>query len=423
MAVAPAPSAAAPAAAAAPRTPDTYVDPEIAMEMGRSLAPADPVAAAAAAATRQRVNPCGCIEVEAVGGAVSEVGKPIGRGLQPFQCYNVPTDVRARVQGAVKIDDLDKKTRDLIASAIKRGLQVEECPPEVIARWNEARQNPAERMSFFKEFVEDSSFGGIVVYERHARREEVFDETQYHRVNRVELGRLYQTDRFPHRTEWIDDVIKGARGVPLPHPDYPGSKEHELHRVLKSVVDGKRNSNFFEQGLGLDSAVAPQNAELAAAAAEQLQLEAQSSRGSMPQLRAGAGAPSPKRKAKAKAKAKPKPVLSDEQMAAAAALKLEEDRRKANRRQAEAHGRLLANLCLRLQRAAARLRTAPAGSRLTQAMVEDLEAEASNAREAEALRADCAARCVEPPDVGELKRSGEAAAKAAEARCKELGLQ
>jgi len=399
------------------------VDPEIAMEMGRSLAPADPVAAAAAAATRQRVNPCGCIEVEAVGGAVSEVGKPIGRGLQPFQRYNVPTDVRARVQGAVKIDDLDKKTRDLLASAIKRGTQVEECPPEVIARWNEARQNPAERMSFFKEFVEDSSFGGIVVFERHARREEVFDETQYHRVNRVELGRLYQTDRFPHRTEWIDDVIKGARGVPLPHPDYPGSKEHELHRVLKSVVDGKRNSNFFEQGLGLDSAVAPQNAELAAAAAEQLQLEAQSSRGSMPQLRAGAGAPSPKRKAKAKAKAKPKPVLSDEQMAAAAALKLEEDRRKANRRQAEAHGRLLANLCLRLQRAAARLRTAPAGSRLTEAMVEDLEAEASKAREAEALRADCAARCVEPPDMGQLKRSCEAAAKAAEGRCKELGLQ
>ena len=52
-----------------------------------------------------------------------------------------------------------------------------------------------------------------------------------------------------------------------------------------------------------------------------------------------------------------------------------------------------------------------------------MEAEASNAREEEALRADCAARCVEPPDVGQLKRSGEAAAKAAEARCKELGLQ
>ena len=269
--------------------------------------------------------------------------------------------------------------------------------------------------------MEDTSFGGIVVYERHARREEVFDETQYHRVSRVDLGRLFQTDRFAHRNEWIDDVIRGARGSPIPHPDYPGSKEHELHRVLKSVVDGKRNSNFFEQGLGLDAAVAPQHAQLAAAAAEQLQLQAQSSRGSTPQLHAGAGAPSPKRKAKAKAKAKAKPVLSDEQMAAAAALKLEEDRRKANRRQAEAHGRQLANLSLRLQRAAARLGTAP-GSRLTEAMVEDLESELTKARAAEAACLDCAGRGMEPPDMSELKRSCETAAKVAENRCKELGL-
>jgi hypothetical protein len=381
------------------------------MEMGRCVAHAS-APAAAAAATRP-------MAVEAVA-AASDVGKPIGRGLLPAQSYKVPADVLARVRGAVQIDDLDKKTKDQLAAAIRRGTAVAECPPEVIARWAEARQNPAERMSFFKEYVEDTSFSGVVVYERHARREEVFDETQYHRVSRVDLGRLFQTDRFGHRNEWIDDIIRGARGPPVPHPDYPGSKEHELHRVLKSVVDGKRNSNFFEQGLGLDSAVAPQHAHLAAAATER---RAESSRGSIPQLQhAGAGAPSPKRKAKAKAKAKAKPALSDEQMAAAAASKLEEDKRKANRRQAEAHGRLLANLCLRLQRAAARLRTAPAGSRLTEAMVEDLEAEASKAREAEALRADCAARCDQPPDVGELKRSCEAAAKAAEGRCKELGL-
>ncbi len=385
------------------------------MEMGRCVAHAS-APAAAAAATHPMAE-------EAVA-AASEVGKPIGRGLQPAQSYKVPADVLARVRAAVHIDDLDKKTTDKLAAAIRRGTAVAECPPEVIARWAEARQNPAERMSFFKEYVEDTSFCGVVVYERHARREEVFDETQYHRVSRVDLGRLFQTDRFGHRNEWIDDIIRGARGPPIPHPDYPGSKEHELHRVLKSVVDGRRNSNFFEQGLGLDSAVAPQHAHLAAAAAERLQVQAESSRGSTPQLHAGAGAPSPKRKAKAKfkAKAKAKPALSDEQMAAAAASRLEEDRRKANRRQAEAHGRLLANLCLRLQRAAARLRTAPAGSRLTEAMVEDLEAEASKARAAEALRADYAARCVEPPDVGELKRSGEAAARAAEGRCKELGL-
>ena len=386
------------------------------MEMGRCVAHASALAAAAAA-----THPM-CMAEETVV-AASEVGKPIGRGLQPCQSYRIPADVLARVREAIQIDDLDKKTKDQLAAAIRRGTSVAECPPEVIARWAEARQNPAERMSFFKEYVEDTSFGGVVVYERHARREEVFDETQYHRVSRVDLGRLFQTDRFGHRKEWIDDIIRGARGPPIPHPDYPGSKEHELHRVLKSMVDGARNSNFFEQGLGLDSAIAPQHAHLAAAAAERLQLQAASSRGSTPQLHAGAGAPSPKRKAKTKAKAKAKPVLSDEQMAAAAAHRLEEDRRKANRRQAEAHGRLLANLCLRLQRAAARLRTAPAGSRLTEAMVEDLEAEASKAREAEALRADCAARCVAPPDMGQLKRSWEAAAKAAEGRSKELGLQ
>jgi hypothetical protein len=61
-------------------------------------------------------------------------------------------------------------------------------------------------------------------------------------------------------------------------------------------------------------------------------------------------------------------------------------------------------------------------SRLTDAMIEDVEAEASKAGAAEAARFDCAGRGAEPPCMLELKRSAEAAARAAETRCKELGL-
>ena len=61
-------------------------------------------------------------------------------------------------------------------------------------------------------------------------------------------------------------------------------------------------------------------------------------------------------------------------------------------------------------------------SRLTEAMVEDLEAELNKARAAEAVSLDCAGRGLEPPDVSELKKSCETAAKAAENRCKEQGL-
>ena len=55
-------------------------------------------------------------------------------------------------------------------------------------------------------------------------------------------------------------------------------------------------------------------------------------------------------------------------------------------------------------------------------MVEDLEAELNKARAAEAVSLDCAGRGLEPPDVSELKKSCETAAKAAENRCKEQGL-
>ena len=65
------------------------------------------------------------------------------------------------------------------------------------------------------------------------------------------------------------------------------------------------------------------------------------------------------------------------------------------------------------------MRTAPE-SRLTEAMVEDLDSELTKARLAEAACLDCAGRGVEPPDVSELKRSCETAVKVAENRCKEL---
>ena len=84
---------------------------------------------------------------------------------------------------------------------------------------------------------------------------------------------------------------------------------------------------------------------------------------------------------------------------------------------------MLASFCIRLQQAAARLKTA-AGSRFTSAMIEDLEAEAaevSKARATEAVHLECAGRGEEPPDMRELRRR-ETTAKAAEGCCKELGL-
>ena len=114
-------------------------------------------------------------------------------------------------------------------------------------------------------------------------------------------------------------------------------------------------------------------------------------------------------------------MLSEEQVAAAAAKKAADELLRKHRKLADADARRLNNSCGRLQRAAARLRTAP-GSRLTEAMVEDLESELTKARAAEAACLDCAGRGMEPPDMSELKRSCETAAKVAENRCKELGL-
>ena len=67
-------------------------------------------------------------------------------------------------------------------------------------------------------------------------------------------------------------------------------------------------------------------------------------------------------------------MLSEEQVAAAAAKKAADELLRKRRKLADAYARMLTNLCGRLLRAAARLRTGH-GSRLTGAMVEDLEAE------------------------------------------------
>ena len=67
------------------------------------------------------------------------------------------------------------------------------------------------------------------------------------------------------------------------------------------------------------------------------------------------------------------------------------------------------------------MKNAP-GSKLTEAMISDLESELSKARKAEAERHDYAGRGVEPPDMSDLRRTCETTAKAAEDRCRQLGL-
>ena len=240
----------------------------------------------------------------------------------------------------------------------------------------------------------------------------------------MDLERLYHVDRFPTRSEWVDDVLHGARGRPMEHPDHPDSERHALYRVLKSVVDGCRSTSVVEQGLGLtiDTGAAPEHARIVAAAAERLQAGSHGSREVVPQLHrygaASKGGSSPSKAKKSKAKAKAKPAMSEEEQAAMAALELI----KMNRKAAEAHIKVINSWKLRLQRAVARLKTAGGTSKLTEAMIEDLEAEVYKAGEAEVVRVDCAGRGAEPPDIAELKRSCEMVAKAAESRCKELGL-
>ena len=421
-AVAPgAPAGEAAAASAASAAGIIYTPP--AMAPG---APATPLAAAAAVAPAAEAAAAQHRPVAASPGPAAEdldLGAQVGCGLS--RGWKVPGDVLARVRSAVEYDDLDKKTKDMIYSAIRRGTENPECPPAVLARWAEDRASGTGRLQFMKEWVEDTSFAHVVVYERHGHRVESFDETEYQRVSRVELERRYEVDRFPNRSEWVDDVLRGARGRPMEHPDYPGSERHALHRVLKSVIDGSRNTSIVEQGLGLATSAAPVHARIAAAAAERLQEGSHGSRESIPQLHRFGGAsnskggsPSKAKKAKAKAKAKAKPAMTEEEHAAMAALEVV----KVNRKAAEGHIKVISGWKLRPQRAEARLKTANGSSKLTEAMIEDLQAEVQKCCEAEAVRVDCAGRGAEPPELAELKRNVETAAKAAEIRCKELGV-
>ena len=156
----------------------------------------------------------------------------LGHGIHPDMCYNMPEDVRARVQAADKWMDLSKPIRDKLAAAIRRSCSMCDCPIPVIKRWVESKGNPEDRLQFIKEFAEDTSFARVDVYERHMRCEEYFDETLYHRVSKAGLRRKYNTDCFPNRERWIEEDLRGARGRPLDNPDHPGDPEWALHRVL-----------------------------------------------------------------------------------------------------------------------------------------------------------------------------------------------
>ena len=351
---------------------------------------------------------------------------PIGRGLQGDHLYDVPPEVLARVRQATSYThDLGKKEKDLLTAAVKRGLERPECPPEALARW--AEDHNQNRLHFLKEWVEDTSFASLLVCERHTRREEHFDETLYYRVTKVGLFRQFEADRFAWRKDWVTDVLRGARGQPIDHPDYPGEEDYKLHRVLKSVIDGQRTSGVREQGLGLESAVRPEHGAMAAEAARRI-MEAPGggAREVIPAIagapapapapKRGAAADAPKKKAK---KAKPEPT--EEEKAQADAAKAAADEQKKNRKAAETHKRALGALSVRLQRTLGRLEKIETVPRLkmTCAHVEDLKQAIEQVREAESVRTLNAANSEAPPCMKELKSTAETAAKAAEAHAKE----
>ena len=216
----------------------------------------------------------------------------------------------------------------------------------MIARWSEARSDPEQRLQFIKEYAQDTSFASVVVYERHARREEDFDETLYHRVSQAGLRRKYETDRFLNWEEWVEEDLRGACRRPLDNPDHPNDPDWALHRVLMRVVDGVRTARLKEQGIGLDTRIAPEHAPALAAAAHVLSDGSRGLRDYVPNF----GSENPPA---AKAKAKGKAVLSEEQVAAAAQKRAADELLRKHRKLADAQARVLANLCGRLQRAAA----------------------------------------------------------------------
>lgn len=178
--------------------------------------------------------------------------------------YEVPQAIVEAVMSATFPSEMgDQGWRDRLQGRMRRALGRPDASPSFLAKWAEAKKDRSGKATWglLKEWLQDPGVAMVMTTETRVREESSFKEGLFELVSRPELEMRFQCDRFPTRKSYVDKLISGAKGKPVPHPSFPKDKAWKQYKLLKSSVEGARTSAATVQSLSATAEIPSASAE------------------------------------------------------------------------------------------------------------------------------------------------------------------
>ncbi|MCP4243717.1 MAG: hypothetical protein GY772_24455, partial [bacterium] len=226
------PSALAEAGAATPLlVPTGMLQEDAPLVSTGACASTDPMLVATAMGPEDAppLAPAGVGEACAV--ALASAGVGLGAPVTPASAggYYIPPAELEQVMAAATPRDLEVGLRNKLQLAMHRAMQKPNVPPEVLARWADAKRDRTGQSSLLclQEWVKDNSFGTLLVSERCDRKASTFAQEQYIWCTRADLMRDYDGWRSEEGKAHVEKLLAGAKQS-RPHPQHPKDKDMRL---------------------------------------------------------------------------------------------------------------------------------------------------------------------------------------------------
>ena len=152
---------------------------------------------------------------------------------------------------ATDSNDISPAIRNKLYLGLGRQLKRDEETMDgaILARYAEDKAGN-NLFPFLQEWVADTSFAEVVVFERHIAESATYKITEWGWYTQADVYAQFNAWQSPEAKAHADKLLGGARKT-APHPQHRKDKTMKLHKLFRGSIEGQKNSSLHHHGAEL----------------------------------------------------------------------------------------------------------------------------------------------------------------------------